>query len=431
MGTDKKKYFEKKKDWSKVKDKLLDIYLKAYFPIISHTKRPTIYFDFFAGAGYFSKKEKNFLSLENDKNIDKLEFYGSPLIAMKCYTETNTITKPYDYKVSFYFIEKIHFELLKDTIDNSEFKNLDCKIIAGSCTDKILELSKNDNINQKFRNYNVFCYIDPFGIKNLHFKMLQIMKELKPYSLEFLINFNLHGIFRTARACKGITRVEEDFDLLEKDVIDESDENLTAKKGVELLDSVFYSKKWQNIVMDFGENKISGAETRDKLLKLYKKQLKINLNLKHVMALPVRFKEKGPCKYHMIFATNNTKAAYKMGENMSKRDEFIDDYLSKGQLTFDFIEDINNNKANLLLENRIKSILEQEENGISYTLLKTNLYCEYGPMRNINNVTKKLEKKGLISVKRNRPFTSRGKKRTYLDEKNGDLAIISLVKNRK
>ncbi|MDC7250431.1 MAG: three-Cys-motif partner protein TcmP [Sphaerochaetaceae bacterium] len=430
MGTDKKTYFEKKKEWSKVKDKLLDIYLKAYFPIIAHTKRPTIYFDFFAGAGYFSKKENDFLYLENDKNLDNLEFYGSPLIAMKNYTETLHLTKPFNYRVSFYFIEKIHFNLLNDTINNSKFKNLDHHIIEGSCTNQILKLNKNDDIIQKFKNYNVFCYIDPFGIKNLHFKTLQTMKELNPFSLEFLINFNVHGLFRTARACKGITRKEKDFDFLEEGLI-EDDEDLSSKKGISLLDSVFGSTKWQNIVIDFGDNKISGAETRKKLVSLYKNQIKINLKLKHVMALPVRFREKGPCKYHMIFATNNTKAACKMGDNMSKRNEFIDDYLSKGQLTFDFIENIDRNEANLLLEGRIKSILEQEDKGIPYTLLKTNLYCKYGPMKNINEVTKKLERKGFISVMRNKPITPTGKKATYLDEINGNSAIISLPKNRK
>ncbi len=58
-------FFVKKREWSVVKDALLQCYLAPYFTKILRTGRPLVYVDCFAGEGRF-----------DDGNV------GSPIIAL-------------------------------------------------------------------------------------------------------------------------------------------------------------------------------------------------------------------------------------------------------------------------------------------------------------------------------------------------------------
>ena len=47
MPKDNRNFFEKKKDWSEIKDTLLGAYLKPYFQKILRTRHPVFYVDCF------------------------------------------------------------------------------------------------------------------------------------------------------------------------------------------------------------------------------------------------------------------------------------------------------------------------------------------------------------------------------------------------
>ncbi len=46
-------FFKEKKPWSKVKDELLEGYLKPYIQKVLYTRKPIVYVDCFAGKGMF------------------------------------------------------------------------------------------------------------------------------------------------------------------------------------------------------------------------------------------------------------------------------------------------------------------------------------------------------------------------------------------
>ncbi len=50
-------FFEKKKEWSKKKDRILSTYLKPYLAKVAITKKPLIFIDCFAGKGKFDDGE--------------------------------------------------------------------------------------------------------------------------------------------------------------------------------------------------------------------------------------------------------------------------------------------------------------------------------------------------------------------------------------
>lgn len=424
MGKNTKDFFIKKKEWSKVKDKLLDTYLKPYFQKIAYTGKPIIYIDFFAGAGCFHGKDNNFLQLDNNSNFKKLDFYGSPLIALKSLKEVNNQKSSIKPRVSFVFIENKYGPELQETISDSEFKDFKYQVLNNSCTDIIYGIKEEE---RNLSKQNVFCYIDPYGVKNLHFSTFEKLVNLKPSSLELLINFNVHGFFRMARACKGVERIESNFDELE-DGLEGADidlESLKSKKGKDLLDSVMGCSEWQEVVLNFGNEVINGEECRKKLKSIYKKQLENKLNFEYVMILPIRFNETGPCKYHLIFCTNNINAAVIMGDNMKNRLEYMHEYMEYGQMSL--FPELYMEQEESLLVSHIKSIISNHK-GIGFTELKARLYCDYPlPRYSINACIKKLEKDNIIKVERKPAISQTGRRTFFLDEKGINSNSIFLI----
>ena len=173
-------FFEKKKSWSEIKDRLLSSYLKPYFQKILFTGRPTIYIDCFAGKGKF-----------DDDN------FGSPLIALEKGIECkqNSQLKCGNDSLSMYFIEPNHFQdLEKNILDYKDAcdKDFPTNVISGTFEDSIMP------ILEKNSNFNLFLYIDPYGIKALNSTLFSAMHSLNLNSFEMLINFNSFGFFRDA-----------------------------------------------------------------------------------------------------------------------------------------------------------------------------------------------------------------------------------------
>lgn len=115
MSKNNSNFFEKKKEWSIVKDELFGCYFKPYVSKIVHTKRPLVYVDCFAGKGKFE-----------DGNP------GSPLIALNILEQCKASSKIKDPRIETVFIELNHSDELRENLKYYP----DVKIFSGAYEEK-------------------------------------------------------------------------------------------------------------------------------------------------------------------------------------------------------------------------------------------------------------------------------------------------------
>ena len=158
------------------KHKILEHYLKAWFPIIGRYNDTVNYVDGFAGPGIYSKGES-----------------GSPIVALEVANDHSAILKG---KLNFLFIEE----------DQARAKNLNNEIAK-------LELKTNFNVqvvNDKFyetidfilKSFEkegkilapTFIFIDPFGFSGIPASVVADL--LRNPKVEVFINFSVDSINR-------------------------------------------------------------------------------------------------------------------------------------------------------------------------------------------------------------------------------------------
>ena len=177
MAKNQRDFFKKKNEWSEIKDTLLRCYLPQYFQKLLVSGKPIFYIDCFAGKGKF------------DDGND-----GSPLIAMQIINERlgmSRISRKNNAIVPC-FIELNHAADLEQNLMLHPYQYGTPQVVDGKFEDNIRGLLKDK------RGYNVFLYIDPYGIQALD---SQLFDEIGTYgfrSFEMLINFNSFGFFRDA-----------------------------------------------------------------------------------------------------------------------------------------------------------------------------------------------------------------------------------------
>src|SRR5690606_31254458 len=137
-------FFRKKNIWSEVKDELLSCYLVPYVQKILTTNRPLFYVDCFAGKGRFDDGKK-----------------GSPLIALEIINDCLEKTRMQRPRVESCFIELNHADDLEKNIREYGDTRVEIDIVSGKFEENI------ESKLQGKRGYNVFLYIDPYGIKAL------------------------------------------------------------------------------------------------------------------------------------------------------------------------------------------------------------------------------------------------------------------------
>lgn len=238
-------FFDEKKNWSIAKDDLLKNYLNAYMAKLFYTHRPTIYLDCFAGAGKFGEDEAPY-----EMKVD-----GSPIIALRAMhnaSEKSTV-KPKPIWLAC-FIEPEYHHQLETNIRMSKFSNENYLIYPAAypCViQKFLE-----DIFNNWKTPNLFCYLDPFGVKYLKFETFKQICGSSFSSLELLINFNSFGFFRYACGAWEIKIRESDIandkEMVERDPLDENGtEDRLAK-----LDEVMGIPEWRHVIYNYKHGKI-------------------------------------------------------------------------------------------------------------------------------------------------------------------------------
>ena len=412
MAKNQRDFFKKKNEWSKIKDTLLGCYLPQYFQKLLVSGRPILYIDCFAGKGRF------------DDGYD-----GSPLIAMQIINERVGISRISNKNNAIQpcFIELNHAADLEQNLRLQPYKYGTTKVVDGRFEDNIRDLLKDK------RGYNVFLYIDPYGIQALD---SQLFDEIGTYgfrSFEMLINFNSFGFFRDACRVMKVDISHDDALMELSDLVEYEPTMVTSSLQSEnLLTRIAGGTYWKDIVKDFQAGRIDGYQAERRLSAEYKQHLK--QKYKYVLDMPIRLKPGQRPKYRMIHVCDHEDGCFLMAENMQRRkDELFVNIQQKGQLSlFDMTSAVTSTVENDVLtqdeiEQMVLNHIRQMTGGTHITVFLAEFCNEYGVVcsfKVIYEILTKLEGEGKIEIVREPALTSTGKKRTFWEEKSGQTVIV-------
>ena len=247
------------------KHRILEEYLKAWFPILSRYSRKIVYLDGFAGPGIYTNGEE-----------------GSPIIAIRTALEHNRKDKWND--IIFLFIEKNknHVEMLKKTL-TEKFphlpNNFQCKIEQSEFEETMKPLLKQLEADGK-NLAPTFAFLDPFGYAG--FTMDLISKLLHYEKCEIMITFMSAFVAR---------------------FLDPKHENT--------MDKLYGTQDWRPA------REKQGQERHKFLLDLYVTQLKQKNDVKFVSTFRMHDKNNRVI-YDLIFATKHWKGMLLMKTAMWK-----------------------------------------------------------------------------------------------------------------
>ena len=426
MPKNNKDFFKQKKDWSKIKDSLLGCYLPQYFQKVLHTGRPIYYVDCFAGKGRFDDGE-----------------LGSPLIAMDIRNQRLTSSTASQARlpdaIKFCFIELNHAADLKKNVDSFQCIGGTPEIISGRFEDTIRKKLQDK------QGYNVFLYVDPYGIKALDSGLFAELQGYGFNSFEMLINFNSFGFIRDAcRVMKVEYDKDEAFQGLEELVeyspteFDISDAE-SIRKSEELLTAIAGGDYWKEIIRGYQRGDYDGYTAEKLFADGYRDYLKTKY--KYVLDMPIRMKAEQRPKYRMIHVSQHPAACFLMADNMQRRkDELFFNIRNLQQPSlFDISPAFTSSTEGVVYSyNEIKQILKEYIRDCTevtrYTKFvadfcnKHGLICDFKMMQEI---LVELETEGLISIIRDPAITTRGKKSTFWedsDSKGKKLSIRRIAK---
>ncbi len=405
MGKNNDDFYKQKREWSKIKDSLLRTYLAPYFQKLLWSNNPICYVDCFAGRGDFDDGSE-----------------GSPLIALNVRDDALSKTRNTGNKgIEMFFIETKYAAQLTQKVENYKVNGV-ANVIEGRFEDKIVDLLKDKN------GYNVFLYIDPYGIRSLDFSIFKQLNKYNFNTFEMLINFNSFGFFRAACSAMkidvGNEEAFQDFDEFDED------EFLTAytpSKQKMLLNSVANGVYWQDIVREYNDVR-DGYKAEEILSENYKQQLK--QYYKYVLDLPIRLKPDQRPKYRMVHVCNHADGCYLMSENMIKRNEELVFYIQQDR-QYVLFPDKSAVDGKSFTDEEIKEMVRSSVNATTDSIhireflanfvSRNGIVCEFDK---IYPMLEEMRSAGSISIIREPAYTPTGRKSTFWDEDNNHKVIL-------
>lgn len=307
------------KPWSKTKNALLANYLTPYFSKIMSFPTTVAYADCFAGVG---------------KLEDGTE--GSPLIALKCFTErmNSAGTKP-GYVLVFSEKKKRTFEKLMATITESEYYDSvkgGCNIINGDYSNVLEEILAAVPLQAR-----LFFYLDPFGVKDLSFShFTEIAHRAAAFApgTEILLNFSSPGFLREACcACKLSTQIPDDYEYVDEGF----NEDISENERLARLSDIAGGDWWLEIIAGFKKGHYGFWDAEKTMSEKYCDNLRSIFA--YVTNMPIRDKEgQRRVKYRMIHATNHPAGCTLMNDNMLKRKDELQQQTSLFPVDFEYVD---------------------------------------------------------------------------------------------
>jgi len=283
-------FFQSKKPWSPYKDMILDYYLKPYLNKVCSLGQSVVVFDCFAGTGRF------------EDGTD-----GSPLIIAKAIRQVADKGK----NVSAIFIEekKKYFKILQATI--KDYQDI--------CQPRHESFQKSaKDIASVGRHSTVFVYIDPYGIKSLHFDILaEIYANIaKGSSVEVLLNFNAASLVRNGLAALKCNQQDDN----------EEEPDMTMTPGD--VDIIAGGDYWRDIVT----SDMSFAEKEEQCVVAYMRLMKQFFDEVCCYSIKEKYEHNIP-KYRLLFGSRHEDAFILMNDAIcNARDKFLGKQCVEGYL---------------------------------------------------------------------------------------------------
>lgn len=392
-------FFEKKREWSITKDKILGRYLRPYFQKLIAFNKPICYVDCFSGKGIFDDGQ-----------------LGSPLIALQCIFESINHARRELVPINTYFIELNYYVELEKNV-SAFFENNSCNCV----TYKVLPGKFEDNIDKLLENHfgdTIFLYIDPYGIKAIDVEKFNSFKTSYNKSVELLINFNTWGFFR--EACRVL---KKDFKMnasMKEYLIEYDPDN---KLNRDELSKIAGSDFWIEIVQNYKNNIISSTEAESLLARGIEANFK--KKYKYVLNVPVMSSDNAVIpKYRLFYLTNHEQGYIIMSETMFKgiQEALVEN--RNGQLSLFEID----NKGDLCFNEKITTAILNEltfdDERIDPFLCR--IISKYGliaPPSKIREVIRQLEINNCLVVERFPKYTYTGKLSVAITEKNSKIYV--------
>ncbi len=274
-------FFNKKREWSKRKDLILQYYLKPYIAKVSTLRRPILLVDGFAGPGEYDDGSP-----------------GSPSII--CSEVQNSAAR---VPISVLCIEE----------DDSLFPKLAARlkgfVFAKTRHSSFLEALPE--VEQLARTHTIFLYVDPYAIEGLRWEAMdRIFRHVQDSqsSVEVLLNFSAGSFARRGLAALKLHNTTSSDDADRSD-----DSGITDAPSITRLDEVVGGDWWQAILRQDADFPIK--------VNLIAKQFcqMLGTRFKEVCHHAVRAKwnDKVP-KYSLVFGSRSSDALILMNEAMIK-----------------------------------------------------------------------------------------------------------------
>ena len=273
-------FFTDKREWSKLKDQILDHYLAPYLAKITTSGRPTRIADCFAGKGKFDDGQE-----------------GSPLIIARHLAAMLAKNPSLDIKAIF--IEQKYSADLQANLNGAP----GCEVIPGEYEQCVLRFLSG-NVE---RDRNYFFYIDPYGIKSLDFAHFARLKQVGFASLEMLINLNTTGFLREGCRLLNLARAVPDW-------ADDLDYELDGKNTPIRMDAIAGGDYWQAILADFQSGTVDFHQAEAAFVDGYTERL--GSHFKYVVNIPIKERSHHMPKYRLVFATDYHDGFFLMADQM-------------------------------------------------------------------------------------------------------------------
>lgn len=272
-------FFKAKREWSKVKDEIVEKYIDCYLKTVQHRGRPIIIVDAFSGPGRFGDGTD-----------------GSPLIISKVIEKT---LKPgVGIGCIFADAHPAHRIELEECLTNHITKKIAERPLSDfpQALNRALEIGKGSTL---------FFYLDPYGIKDLDFETVkQIYERNRNQSTEVLINFS----FKTFMRMSGSWSYGDSGDEVAKKV---------KQEKVETVSRVMGGDYWIPIITNPALNKV---QREDAVVAAYKDRIRDFF--KYTFSIPVKERDDSGttipsdelAKYHLIFGTRSPRAVVYMND---------------------------------------------------------------------------------------------------------------------
>lgn len=406
-------FFETKKEWSVIKDRLLGCYIRPYFQKLLSTKIPIYYIDCFAGKGKFDDGED-----------------GSPIIALKARKEALQSTNQKNINnIYTYFIDKKYANDLRVNI-SSFIESDNSSIINGLFEEHIGDLLKN------LRSKNVFLYIDPYGIEALDSQILFPLSNYGFASFEMLINFNSFGFFRDACQAMNVSKKDDALSNLDELVEYDPTKITNSPESISLLTRIVGSDFWKDVVLDYKNNRINGYQAEEIISKGYKRNLR--KYYKFVLDMPISLKPGQHSKYRMIHVCNHVDGCYLMAHDMQNRDKELATKVQHRQP--DLFEELglefHTGRVDhpYMTQENLKQLIKDyistlKSSNINYNSFMAHFANEYNvfPFKSIQTALRDLEKEGVIRLERIPAYTLRSQPSTFWEESGKKKLLIHKI----